>query len=399
MKHACNNPQSLTFPHRFAALAGKKPAKSLAVLALALCLALASLGQAQASPAEATAKPSPDKIVEWLTEGNARFMSGQSVHPHADAARLNLADTESQAKYALATVLSCSDSRVPAEILFDAGIMDLFIVRVAGNVANTDEIGSIEYGLCHVNTPVLVVMGHTQCGAVTAVAEELTGHGHPLERNIPPLVASIVPAVKRTIAENPQLAGKELVAAATDANVWEVIRNILLKSPAVREQVKSGKVKIAPAIYDLHTGGMNWLPAERVAAVMAEVEASPDRATAPMYGQEDKAQAPKASDLVAKLESKADQASGEMKDMRGKMDAMSADVKNMAAAMEKRMSALEVKPAADLPWLTVVVLIVVVAGFILLLRKIKALGGKHEELSAKLGASNKKDIDDSEMPS
>lgn len=86
------------------------------------------------------------------------------------------------------------------ERLFDAGIMDIFVIRVAGNVVDTDEAGSIEYGLSHVNTPVLVVLGHTQCDAVTAVTNMIQGHGHALERNIPPLVNNIEPAAKKAMA-------------------------------------------------------------------------------------------------------------------------------------------------------------------------------------------------------
>lgn len=99
-------------------------------------------------------------------------------------------------------MITCSDSRVPVELVFDAGVMDIFVVRVAGNVCDTDEVGSIEYGLAHVNTPVLVVLGHTQCGAVTAVTHAVQGKGHALELNIPPLVDNIEPAVKRAMVTN-----------------------------------------------------------------------------------------------------------------------------------------------------------------------------------------------------
>ena len=126
-------------------------------------------------------KPSPEKAIALLKEGNKRFIDGKSIHPHMDAARLAQAGSEDQGDHGYATVITCSDSRVPVELIFDAGIMDIVVIRVAGNVCDVDERGSIEYGLAHVNTPVLVVLGHTQCGAVTAVTHSVQGKGHALE--------------------------------------------------------------------------------------------------------------------------------------------------------------------------------------------------------------------------
>jgi len=97
------------------------------------------------------------------------------------------------------------------ELIFDAGVMDIFAIRVAGNVCDTDEVGSIEYGLAHVNIPILVVLGHTQCGAVTAVTHKVHGEGHKLERNIPPLVDNIIPAVKMTVEKHKELHVDEIL--------------------------------------------------------------------------------------------------------------------------------------------------------------------------------------------
>lgn len=251
--------------------------RSSLIVCLALFLLVPTLTWASGDPP--ASKPGPDQIIEFLTKGNERFASGQATHPHADPERVILASKENQGNHALATVLSCSDSRVPPERLFDVGVMDIFVVRVAGNVANTDEIGSIEYGLAHVNTPLLVVLGHTQCGAVNAVTAATTGHGHPLERNIPPLVAPIGPAVKKAMTANPKLQGPELVAQAIVQNVYQSIEDIFLKSAAVRELIKSGKVKVVGAIYDLGTGKVSWLPAAKSAEILAQVEANPKKAT------------------------------------------------------------------------------------------------------------------------
>lgn len=256
--------------------------RRLLSLAVAMVMALALSAGALAS--EPTAgKPSPDQVIQTLTQGNARFAAGKPQAPHRDLARVALAAKENQGNYAYATVLSCSDSRVPPEVLFDAGVMDIFVVRVAGNVANTDEVGSIEYGLAHVNTPLLVVLGHTQCGAVSAVIDELEGHGHDLERNIPPLVAPIVGAVKQAQAAHPDKHGQDLSPWAVRQNVWRSIGAVFTQSPAVRNLVKENKVKVVGAVYHLETGKVEFLPQEPVAKILAKVEASPHKATNAMY--------------------------------------------------------------------------------------------------------------------
>lgn len=227
-------------------------------------------------------KPDPDQALNMLKEGNERFLSGKSQHPHTDAVRIALAGVEDQGNHAYATVISCSDSRVPVELIFDAGVMDIFVIRVAGNVCSTDEIGSAEYGLAHVHTPVLVVLGHTQCGAVTAVTRAEQGKALALERNIPPLVGPIVPAVKRAIADHEHLQGDALIPFAIEENVWQGIEDLFMKSPATRELVRNGKVKVAGAIYDLGTGAVNWLQASRVEEILKRVEKSPERETVAM---------------------------------------------------------------------------------------------------------------------
>lgn len=224
-------------------------------------------------------KPDPDAVLQMLKSGNERFFTGKATHPQADAARLALAGKEDQGKYAYATVIACSDSRVPVELIFDAGVMDIFVIRVAGNVCDTDEIGSIEYGLAHVNTPVLVVLGHTQCGAVTAVTRAIQGHGHKLERNIPPLVDNIIPAVMRAIEQHKDVRGEEIIPYAIEENVWQGVEDLFMKSPAMRNIVKEGKAKVVGAIYDVGTGKIEWLGPEKVDEIMKQVEASPDKET------------------------------------------------------------------------------------------------------------------------
>jgi len=255
------------------------------LLLLAACvLACLVLAQGLEASSSATKKPSPDEAIGMLTEGNARFVAGACSHPRSDPARLAQAGKENQGDHAYATVLTCSDSRVPPEYIFDSGVMDIFVVRVAGNVVGTDEAGSIEYGLAHVNTPVLVVLGHTQCGAVTAVCNAMQGHGHALERNIPPLVAPIEPAARRAMQMHPEMHGADVIPAAIEENVWQGIHDLFMASPAAREMHKSGKAKVVGAMYDVGTGKVDWLPAAKTDEILAAVEADPARAMEAMAG-------------------------------------------------------------------------------------------------------------------
>lgn len=252
----------------------------LSTLAI-LALALAAGPGAAAGPA--VKKLPGDQVLAELMAGNARFAAEKTQNPHRDLKRAALSASENQGDHALATVLSCSDSRVPVEVIFDVGIMDVFVIRVAGNVAQTNETGSIEYGLAHVHTPLLMVLGHSGCGAVAAVINEVEGRPAQWERNIPPLVAPIVPAVQRAKAAHPGMCCAALVPAAVEENVWQSLENLFKASPAVRELVKAGKVKAVGAVYDLATGRVRVLDQARPAAILAAVEAMPDKAVEVYY--------------------------------------------------------------------------------------------------------------------
>jgi methyl-accepting chemotaxis protein/carbonic anhydrase len=204
------------------------------------------------SPAHSTSLPSPDEALSTLKSGNKRFVSGKNRYPRFGKARR--AETTSGGQHPFVTVIACSDSRVPVEVVFDQGIGDVFVIRVAGNVCDVDEIGSIEYGVDHLETPVMVVLGHTNCGAVTAVVTDAELHG-----SIPPLVDNIKPAVEKARHDFPHLHGKDLVPEAVIANVWNSIEELLKGSPAVRERARDGKVKIVGAVYHIEDGHIEWL--------------------------------------------------------------------------------------------------------------------------------------------
>lgn len=187
-----------------------------------------------------------------LVTGNSRFAAGMPQRPNQDAARR--LDTFENGQHPFAVVLSCSDSRVPPEILFDQGVGDVFSIRVAGNVAATDEIGTIEYGVEHLGAPLLVVLGHTKCGAVTAVVK-----GEKVGGNIPALVAPIVPAAEKAKAMLPGKDAAEVVPLAIEQNIWQAIDDIHKNSPIVRDLVKAGKLTVVGGVYAIDEGTIQWL--------------------------------------------------------------------------------------------------------------------------------------------
>ena len=230
---------------------------------LSLCLLIAFAVPAQI---RAAAPASGAEAILRLKEGNERFVAGRSEHGNLDLARIRSTGENGQQPFA--TIIGCSDSRVPLELVLDQGIGDLFIIRVAGNVAGSDELGSIEYGVDHLHTPLLVVMGHTGCGACTAVANGTTVHGH-----IPELLAPITDSLKAVRSRNHKLAGNELVQAVVIENVWQSIEDILRDSPDTRQHLVSGRLKIIGAVYDIETGEVRWLGEhERQSAILAAAQ-------------------------------------------------------------------------------------------------------------------------------
>ncbi|MBF0126336.1 MAG: carbonic anhydrase [Magnetococcales bacterium] len=185
-----------------------------------------------------------------LMEGHARFLAGQSVHPHAGRERLH--ETATRGQHPLAAFISCSDSRVPVEIIFDQGIGDLFVVRVAGNIMDIDEIGSTEYGEDHLGISLIVILGHTQCGAVTAVVQHAEVGGC-----IAKLVTHITPALER--ATKSGVTGPALIQKTIEENVRHSMGALLEASPETATLIQEGKVKMVGAIYHIEDGHITWL--------------------------------------------------------------------------------------------------------------------------------------------
>jgi carbonic anhydrase len=194
----------------------------------------------------------PDEALKILREGNARFVADAHEHPHLNRERRG--QTASQGQKPFAAVLSCSDSRVPVELIFDRGIGDLFVVRVAGNVVGNSELASIEYAVEHLGAPLVVVLGHTKCGAVTAVVKEGL-----LSGNLRAIARKILPAVQDAKRDNPDLAEEKLVLACVKTNVWKAVADAFDASEALRHEAKSASVKVVAAVYDVQTGEVDWM--------------------------------------------------------------------------------------------------------------------------------------------
>jgi len=233
-------------------LTNKRIFEKIFLLAAFLCLA-ACLAGAIASEEEAEGAISADDAWDILMEGNARFVSGDVAAKNFPERRAELVSGQSP----FVTVVTCSDSRVPPELIFDQGLGDIFVIRVAGNVMDPVVLGSVEYGVEHLHTPLLVILGHSSCGAVTAATQG------GAEGNIESIMTEIEPAVE--VARETNLTGSDLVEDAIDENVDLVIKNVLDRSSITKELVEDGKLVILGAKYSLETGEV---------AVLTKVDAS-----------------------------------------------------------------------------------------------------------------------------
>ena len=189
----------------------------------------------------------PAEAISKLEEGNGRYTSGNLQHPGQTAERrTELANTQ----HPFATIVSCSDSRVPPEIVFDQGLGDLFIVRVAGNVINDEGLGSIEYSVDHLGTRLILVLGHQSCGAVKAARETIAAKGKA-PGHIESLVMAIKPAVEAT--------AKDDLDTTVKANVKNVVQALRSSTPILKAKVDSGDIRVIGGYYSLDTGAVTFL--------------------------------------------------------------------------------------------------------------------------------------------
>ena len=187
-----------------------------------------------------------------LNEGNQRFVSGISSSQRRVYHERRKELVAGQSPYAI--ILGCADSRVPVNVVFDEGLGDLFVIRVAGNIVDEAITGSVEYAAANLGSKLVVVLGHTHCGAVSATLQEMQQPTNTLSSNLRFIVDSIEPAVRILANENSGSNSSELVSDAVKANVLQSVANLQATSSILTDLVATGGLKFVGARYDLESG-------------------------------------------------------------------------------------------------------------------------------------------------
>ena len=197
---------------------------------------------------ETQATMTPKKALDFLKEGNVRFQNNLKVNRNL----LEQVNDTSEGQFPFATILSCIDSRVSAELIFDQGFGDIFSVRIAGNFVNEDILGSMEFACKLAGTKVIVVLGHTACGAIKGACDDAK------LGNLTALISKIKPAVNAVIEpKDPSLRNSsnlKFVDEVSDKNVHMTIDNIRAQSPVLKEMEDAGEITIVGAMYDINDG-------------------------------------------------------------------------------------------------------------------------------------------------
>ncbi|HOQ09661.1 MAG TPA: carbonic anhydrase [Syntrophomonadaceae bacterium] len=191
---------------------------------------------------------SPEEALTLLKEGNQRFVAGQTLPQDVSEEKRNSLVAKGQKPFAV--IVSCSDSRLPPELIFDQGLGDLFVVRVAGNVLGPVAMGSVEYGVEHLHAPLLVILGHNHCGAVKASVD-----GGEIPGSIGAIVAKIKPSVD--LVRSSGITGDSIYEHVEDMNVKAMV-NEVQSSPIVKELLHEGKLRIIGAKYCQETGKVTF---------------------------------------------------------------------------------------------------------------------------------------------
>lgn len=195
--------------------------------------------------------PTPDEALQMLRDGNAAFLSGASSLGHVTAHDL---DALQGGQHPIATIVGCADSRTPPTILFNQGLGRLFIIRVAGNTVDRRGLSSIVYAVKHLNCPLVVVMGHTGCGAVAA-AEAVVDGKSELDPSLEEMIVPILPAVLSAR----KIGGPDQARLSVEENARRVVARLLTADTALAEAVNTGTIRIVAAVKDMVTGRVDFL--------------------------------------------------------------------------------------------------------------------------------------------
>lgn len=201
---------------------------------------------------ETQATMTPQKSLDYLKEGNVRFQNNLKANRNL----LEQVNDTSEGQFPFATILSCIDSRVSAELVFDQGLGDIFSVRIAGNFINTDILGSMEFACKLAGTKLIVVLGHTACGAVKGACDDAKlGNLTSMLSKIKPAVESVVEPKDASLRNS---SNPEFVDNVASKNVLIAIDNIMKDSPVLAEMANNGDIKIVGAMYDINTGAVDF---------------------------------------------------------------------------------------------------------------------------------------------
>ncbi len=192
----------------------------------------------------------PSKALEILKDGNKRFVSNLKINRNL----LQQANETSDGQHPFAVILSCIDSRTSAELIFDQGLGDVFSVRIAGNIINEDILGSMEFGCKVAGSKIIVVLGHTKCGAVKGACD------HVEMGNLTALLTKIRPAVddEDTVKENRNSGNAVFVEKVSAINVKRTVKAIMERSPILKEMIESGQIGIVGGTHDISTGEVEF---------------------------------------------------------------------------------------------------------------------------------------------
>ncbi len=185
--------------------------------------------------------------IKKLMGGNKRFIEGKTIKPRQD---MNTIKSLEKGQQPFATIVGCSDSRVPNEMIFDQGLGDLFIIRTAGQVSAAASYGSMEFAVLKLKTKLIVVLGHTECGAVAAAVER--------PEDVPGHIVTLINEIKPAVAKCAHLPGNP-VNNAVRQNVIDQVNNLRDLDPILHKKYKNGEILIVGAVYDIHTGKVEFL--------------------------------------------------------------------------------------------------------------------------------------------
>ena len=199
---------------------------------------------------------SAEEALERLKKGNLRFMNGETNHQRllTHHERALMADTQEP----FAIILGCSDSRVPAEMVFDQGLGDLFVIRVAGNIVAPSQVGSVEFAADSFGCPIVIVLGHTHCGAIESTIEALCNPGQATSVNLMSIVNRVRPSVEILMQTELKDDLKKLSCHAVRSNVFASVNQLRHGSAVLESLILKGKLKVIGAEYSLETGEVTF---------------------------------------------------------------------------------------------------------------------------------------------